>query len=153
MIERIVSGGQTGVDRAALEAAFDLGIPCGGWCPRGRKAEDGVIPARYPLREMTSPDYRDRTQMNVLETDGTLILCDGTLTGGTALTVQLAEQARKPYLVVNLGTPPSLGKVRAWIQDQPIRSLNIAGPRESQAPTIQRQAYRWLVALLGSLDE
>jgi predicted Rossmann fold nucleotide-binding protein DprA/Smf involved in DNA uptake len=96
LVRKIVSGGQTGVDRAALDIALALGIPCGGWCPRGRGAEDGVIPARYPLQETCSHDYAERTRRNVIDSDGTLILAIGALHGGTLLTAQLAEKAASP---------------------------------------------------------
>lgn len=89
---KIISGGQTGVDRAALDAALQLGIPCGGWCPKGRKAKDGPIPDRYPLKETESGSYPVRTEMNVRDSDGTLILTWGRPTGGTALTVRLARR-------------------------------------------------------------
>mgnify|MGYP003793290687 CR=1 FL=1 len=91
MIKKIVSGGQTGVDRAALDVAMQLGIPVGGWCPRGRRAEDGRIPDSYPLREASSVNYAKRTELNVRDSDGTLILSGGPLTGGTALTESLAR--------------------------------------------------------------
>lgn len=88
---KLLSGGQTGVDRAALDAALALGIPCGGWCPQGRRAEDGQIPARYPLTETGSPGYRERTYLNVRDSDGTLILARGALSGGTTLTRRVAR--------------------------------------------------------------
>src|SRR5947209_11260398 len=89
MIAKIVSGGQTGVDRAALDVALELGLPCGGWCPKGRRSEGGRIPERYPLRETTSAAYPARTRRNVLYSDGTLVLTNGPPTGGTALTIEL----------------------------------------------------------------
>src|SRR5437660_8666127 len=100
MFTKLISGGQTGVDRAALDVALELGLPCGGWCPRGRKAEDGVIPDRYPLAETPSPSYRQRTRWNVRDSDGTLILVRGRPTGGTALTLASARRLGKPVLVV-----------------------------------------------------
>ena len=89
--EKIVSGGQTGVDRAALDAALALGIPCAGWCPKGRRAEDGAIPERYPVAETESADYEERTRLNVGDADATLILASGPLSGGTGLTAETAE--------------------------------------------------------------
>src|SRR5213080_1459301 len=105
VISKIVSGGQTGVDRAALDVALELGIPCGGWCPIGRRAEDGVIPDRYPLRQAPSANYADRTALNVRDSDGTLILARGPLRGGTALTKTFAERYGRPYLVVDPRAP------------------------------------------------
>src|ERR1700746_3926565 len=102
LISKIVSGGQTGVDRAALDVALDLGIACGGWCPKGRLAEDGPIPERYPLEETTLPFYPQRTERNVRDSDGTLVLTVGPPKGGTALTLVLARRQKKPFRVVNL---------------------------------------------------
>src|SRR5438876_1977372 len=90
IVSKIISGGQTGVDRAALDVALELGIPCGGWCPQGRRAEDGVIPARYPLRETPWWGYPQRTEWNVRDSDGTLILAEGEPDRGTVLTRELA---------------------------------------------------------------
>ena len=94
LVEKIVSGGQTGVDRAALDVALKVGIPCGGWCPKGRKAEDGAIPDRYPLTETSSASYPVRTEKNVNDSDGTLILKVGPVTGGTARTVKAAKKLK-----------------------------------------------------------
>lgn len=148
-MERVVSGGQTGVDRAALDVALDLGVTCGGWCPRGRRAEDGVIPDRYPLRETPSDRYPVRTRRNVLEADATLVLCAGPVTGGTALTVRLAETLGKPHLVVDLSTAPRPGPVREWIAGVRPRTLNVAGPRESENPGIHGLAEAFLRAVLA----
>ena len=95
---RVVSGGQTGVDRAALDLARELHLPCGGWCPRGRRAEDGVVPARYRLRETPSTAYTQRTEWNVRDADATLILHRGPLQGGSALTARIARRLRHPLL-------------------------------------------------------
>jgi hypothetical protein len=148
LIRKIVSGGQTGVDRAALDIALALGMPCGGWCPRGRGAEDGIIPARYPMQETGSHDYAERTRRNVVDSDGTLILAVGALHGGTLLTAQLAEKNGKPYLVVDLACPPMPGKVHSWISEYEISVLNVAGPRESQHPGIHALASGFLAVLL-----
>ncbi len=149
MVTRIVSGGQTGVDRAALDLALALGIPCGGWCPTGRLAEDGAIPPCYPLQETPSESYAQRTEWNVRDSDGTLILTQGPPTGGTAQTVAFATRHRKPCLVVDLNAPGDPDAVRAWLRRHHIRTLNVAGPRESKQPGIAGQAERFLRSLLA----
>src|SRR5437868_5122145 len=106
VVRKIVSGGQTGVDRAALDVAIALRIPHGGWCPAGRRAEDGAIPKRYRMRETASREYRVRTTRNVEDADATLILCEGPPVGGTALTTRVAAERRKPVLIVDLADPP-----------------------------------------------
>lgn len=148
----VISGGQTGVDRAALDVALALRLPCAGWCPRGRRAEDGPLPARYPLREMDSPDYPSRTERNVLDADATLILNRGTLAGGTAYTVRMAEKHGKPHLVVDLDAADTLdpATVVAWLRKERIDTLNIAGPRESGRPGIYAQASGFLRELLAA---
>lgn len=152
-LAKILSGGQTGVDRAALDAAIRLGVPHGGWCPAGRKAEDGVIPDRYALRETFSPEYAERTRRNVADSDGTLIICAGPLTGGTALTVREARRFRKPYAVVNLLLPrnevdQALVRTGRWLQAKEVRVLNVAGPRASQHPGIGPMAAEFLTRLM-----
>lgn len=147
-LETIVSGGQTGVDRAALDTALELGVPCGGWCPTRRKAEDGRIPEHYPLTELPGGGYPERTERNVLDSDGTLILARGPLAGGTRLTADLARKHGKPVLVVDLSGDPSPTEAAAWRQEHGIRRLNVAGPRESGAPGIHGQAMRYLRQLL-----
>jgi hypothetical protein len=150
---KIVSGGQTGVDRAALDAAIELGIAHGGWCPSGRRAEDGAIPARYRLEETGSTDYATRTERNVVDSDATLILYRGRLSGGTELTRQLARQHGKPCLVVDLERPPSTQEVRSWLADERPKVLNVAGPRESQNPGIWSRGKQFLIQLLGALGQ
>ncbi len=145
---KIISGGQTGVDRAALDVALALGIPCGGWCPKGRRAEDGTIPAHYPLMETTSKDYRVRTRRNVRDSDGTLILTRGPVSGGTALTRRLTKELDKPCLVIDLAQRPRASDVRAWLAYNNIRALNVAGPRESSQAGIHAQAQRYLRRVL-----
>lgn len=148
---KIISGGQTGVDRAALDVALELGIPCGGWCPKGRKAEDGRIPDKYPLQESTSADYKQRTEWNVRDSDGTLILCEGEPTGGTALTVRYAAKYRKPCKVVDLSGQSNVDDVRTWIATHQIAVLNVAGPRESKMPMIHEHASRFLQSMLSAM--
>lgn len=144
---RIVSGGQTGVDRGALDAAIALGVPHGGWCPRGRLAEDGRIPEQYPLQETESPDYAVRTRQNVLDSDGTLILHCGPFGGGTELTRRLALREGRPHLLVDLDKPPRPAAVWHWLAQHGIRTLNVAGPRESQCPGIAFRATEYLKSL------
>lgn len=148
MVERIVSGGQTGVDRAALDAALALGLPCEGWCPRGRRAEDGPLDERYPLRETPSVDYTQRTEWNVRDSDGTLVLTRGRARGGTALTLALARRLGRPCLVLDLGVDPDPDALRGWVEAEGIAILNVAGPRESQQPGIQDDARAFLESAL-----
>jgi hypothetical protein len=147
LIRRIVSGGQTGVDRAALDVAIELGIEHGGWCPQRRKAEDGPIDRRYNLRQTRSAKYHVRTRLNVLDSDGTLILYRGELTGGTELTLNYALAHGRPCLAVDVGKV-KLATVRRWLVAQAIETLNVAGPRESTAPGVYEEARSALRAVL-----
>jgi hypothetical protein len=149
LITKIVSGGQTGVDRAALDVALELGLPCGGWCPKGRRAEDGPLDARYPLSETPWSGYPQRTEWNVRDSDGTLVLTLGEHDRGTALTVELAARYRRPYLVVDLGAAPDVEAVRTWARDNGVSTLNVAGPRESSAPGVYARAAEFLHRLLA----
>lgn len=148
MLLKIVSGGQTGVDRAALDAGLASGISVGGWCPAGRRAEDGTIPERYPLLEHESPIYAVRTEQNVVDSDATLVLNLGELTDGTALTVQLARKHRKPFLVVQLDENADPAAVAEWLRELEVKVLNIAGPRESKCPGIHESALQFVRKLL-----
>lgn len=147
---KVVSGGQTGVDRAALDVALELGIPCGGWCPKGRIAEDGPIDPIYPLIETDSPGYFERTEKNVVDSDGTLGLNQGPLNGGTALTIEYLEKHRKPYRVIDMGNGTHPQEVILWLRSQRIQVLNVAGPRESKCPGIYRNSKAFLVRSIGS---
>ena len=129
----IISGGQTGVDRGALDAALELGWPTGGWCPKGRRAEDGSIPIHYPLQETGSPSYPIRTEKNIQDSDGTLILTWGPPKDGTALTIKLARVHHKPFLIIDLLNARDIRSVRDWGKICRIKILNVAGPRESEA--------------------
>jgi hypothetical protein len=140
MLDKIISGGQTGVDRGALDAALDAGFPCGGWCPRGRKAEDGRIDDRYPLTETPSASYGARTRRNVEDSDGTLILSPFALSGGTLLTARHANGIGRPLLEIRLDrldADAALETICGWIGTLPGGRMNVAGPRESGAPGIQ----------------
>jgi hypothetical protein len=145
--ERIVSGGQTGVDRAALDAAIALGIAHGGWCPAGRLSEDGCIPSRYELREMSSFEYPARTEQNVLDSDATLILCEARLKGGTKLTRLFCTRHDKPHLVARIDRQ-EFDPVRHWLRQLRPRCLNVAGPRESTSPGIYHRSLEFLLRLL-----
>jgi hypothetical protein len=147
-VEKIVSGGQTGVDQGALDAALELGLEHGGWCPRGRIAEDGIIPTRFALKESHSAKYAVRTRQNVVDSDATLILFQGELSGGTALTQRLASTHGRPLLLVDLDQPLDLQSVRNWVDHHQIRILNVAGPRESNFPGVAQRAREFLRKLM-----
>ena len=146
-IQKIVSGGQTGVDRAALDAAMEQGVPVGGWCPKGRRAEDGPIPERYPLTETPTDEYAVRTAWNVRDSDGTLILGDPGVSGGTSLTVEEARKRDKPLLQAKIDTAKA-ERIQKWIAAHDIDVLNVAGPRASEAIGIYRKARALVTELL-----
>ena len=134
-LRRIVSGGQSGVDRAALDAALAAGLEAGGWCPRGRWAEDGPIPARYPLREAPLRRVCQRTLMNIRDSDATLVLVRGQARGGTALTIRGLAAAR-PRLVIDPQRSDAVRRVRWWLARHRVACLNVGGPRLSEDPEI-----------------
>ncbi len=136
---RIVSGGQTGADRAALDCAIALGIPHGGWCPKGRKAEDGPIDAKYRLEETQSADYHVRTERNVRDSDGTLVITVGDPTGGSLLTLDYTQRCGKPVLHLDLAeqsAEEAAEDLELWRQVRQVEVVNVAGPRESTTPGI-----------------
>ena len=147
-LSKIISGGQTGVDRAALDVAMELGFEVGGWCPKGRRAEDGPIDTKYPLVETPTHYYPERTAWNVRDSDGTLILYEGEIAGGTRRTIEEARKMKKPRLVVDLENPCSPAWVWQWLREQQIRTLNVAGPRESERPGIYERAANFLRKVL-----
>ena len=139
MIKKIISGGQTGVDRAALDVAIKLDIPHGGWIPKGRKAEDGPIPEIYQLQEMPTESYPARTEKNVIDSDGTLIISHGSLTGGSAYTRKMAMKHGRPWFHIDLNKLPTFQAamiIDDWISKKGIETLNVAGPRASKDPHI-----------------
>ena len=138
---RIISGGQTGADRAALDFAMRLRYPHGGFAPHGRLAEDGRIPEKYQLVELPEGGYRQRTRRNVLESDGTLIVNIGALDGGTLATQRFTQKLARPCLLAQLdqeSVPDAAARLLAWLDEHAIRTLNVAGPRESKRPGIHR---------------
>ncbi len=149
-ISKIISGGQTGVDRAALDVAIFLEIEHGGWCPKNRLAEDGQVPSQYQLRETETDEYAIRTERNVRDSDGTLVLYFSTLTGGSRLTASFARRWKKPCLVLDLNDQPDAKTVQVWIESNEIRELNIAGPRESSVSGINRLAEKFLFEVFES---
>jgi len=135
---KIISGAQTGVDRAALDAAIACGLNYGGSIPRGRLAEDGMIDKHYTaLVELESKNYAVRTRRNVRDADATLILCPGELEGGTALTAHIARKLGRPVLLVNINKETNhcaIKQMHVWLNDHKPAVLNVAGPRESRHP-------------------
>ena len=153
MIKKVVSGGQTGVDRAGLDAAMEFGIPVGGYCPKGRLAEDGTVPEHYPLIELSRGGYPARTEKNVVESDGTLLLNIGRLSGGSKVTVECAKKHDKPYFVVQLDGEPRLEDVLRWIEAQEVKVFNVAGPRESKHPGVHLHALGYLRQIFKAMGE
>ncbi len=134
-LKKIVSGGQTGVDRGALDAALGVDFPCGGWVPGDRMAEDGVISDRYPVTPLPHGNYRQRTRLNVVDSDGTLILYDRSLSDGTRLTHELCKLLRRPCVLISareISEPAAAAEaVCKFVEDNRIQTLNVAGPRAS----------------------
>ena len=151
---KIISGGQTGVDRGALDAVLEAGIDCGGTCPAGRKAEDGIIPAIYPLSELSSNVYSDRTRKNVLDSDATLIVHFGRLEGGTAFTQRCCQEENMPCLVVDASQDQQavlVERILDFIRQHKIQVLNVAGPRASKIPEAQKTTKQLLTIVLKQL--
>jgi hypothetical protein len=147
----IFSGGQTGVDRAALDAALERGIACGGWCPAGRIAEDGTLPAQYPLRELEGGGYIERTRANVVDSDGTAIIYAGVLEGGTESTMHFCVEYGKPYVLIDSETTAvaaAAARIAQFIRQRHIAILNVAGPRASKQPHIYAYAHAVICRLL-----
>jgi len=161
-ISKIVSGGQTGVDRAALDVAIFLEIPHGGWCPRGRKAEDGSISTVYQLTETGSANYVVRTEKNVTDSGGTLILYRNRMTRGTALTASFTRRHGRPCLAIDIAAMQTgdsdeqwmeekVAEVHAWLTQESIDLLNVAGPRESTSSGITEDAHTLLLNVFAEI--
>ena len=148
---KIISGGQTGVDQGALDFAIDSNFECGGYCPKGRKSEKGIIPFKYLVTEIESEEYIDRTRKNIIESDGTLIIRDSVeIIEGTLDTIKFCKRLAKAYLVVNVDTE-DIDKLNFnnWLTQNKIKVLNIAGNRESKNPGIREKAYLFLTELFS----
>ncbi len=146
---KIISGGQTGVDRAALDVALAHGIESGGWCPTGRLDEFGRIPDRYPLKELKSSGFTERTLQNVKDSDGTVIIYPGNLSGGTEETVKFCAEQRRPYELIdvsNVSTEKATQLIENFVRENNISTLNVAGPRASEWPDGYDYAFRALDA-------
>lgn len=150
MIRKIISGGQTGADQAALDAAIKLGIPHGGWIPKGRLTEIGALPEKYKLTEMPDTGYASRTEQNVIDSSGTLIISHGPLTEGSEYTRQMAIKHHRPWLHIDLNKIPAFKSatlISSWINKNKIEILNVAGPRASK----DRQIYAAVIKLIESV--
>ena len=147
---KIISGGQTGVDRGALDAALAAGVECGGWCPAGRLAEDGPVPDHYPLLELPGGGYAERTARNVADSDGTLVITFSDPQGATRTTIDCCVEQEKPHHVID-GFRTSVGdavrEVQRFMHGHGIHTLNVAGPRASETP----QAYDYAFALVTAI--
>lgn len=155
-ITKIISGGQTGADQAALDAAIELGIDHGGWVPKGRLTEDGPLDEKYQLAEMPTASYAARTEQNVLDADGTVVFSHGPLTGGSKLTAELARKHGKPHLHVDLGRMHPLkasSRLHKWITAEGLRVLNVAGAKASKDPAIYNDVYQaiWGLFVMDTL--
>jgi hypothetical protein len=157
-LTKVISGGQTGVDQAALRAAQDRGLDCGGWCPPGRECESGIIPERFPLQETPqdrsplAPDVprSQRTEWNVRDSDATLILRPLLSEDpGTDWTARCAARFGRPLLVLDPGDPSAAAEIRNWLSALEIRTLNVAGPSEGRMPGIGDRAYALLAEVFG----
>ncbi len=151
----IISGGQTGTDRGALMAALDRGVPCGGWCPEGRKSEDGVIPPVYPLRELPGADYPERTLRNVIDSDATCIVVFAEVDPGSKLAAAACRRENRPYLKLDAherDSDAAAAELEAFVREHTVKRLNVSGPRASQHPAAQawtRAAVRELLIRLS----
>jgi len=145
MINKIISGGQVGADRAALDVAIMFNVDHGGWIPKGRKTEDGTLHDKYQLQEMSTASYPARTEKNVLDSDGTVIFSYGPLTGGSKLTEKLENKHGKPCLHIDFNETPEYNAVflvRKWMYENHVETLNIAGPRASGDPQIYNAVFK-----------
>ncbi len=149
---KIISGGQTGVDRAALDAALKRGIDCGGWCPAGRLDESGRIPDHYPLKELEEGSFAERTLQNVKDSDGTVVIYFNKLRAGTEYTVHCCKQLPHPHKLINAANISSQEAAQSmvdFVREHKIDTLNVAGPRQSEWPEGYEYAFRALEIFLN----
>ena len=154
MIKKIISGGQTGADRAALDAAMDCGVVCSGWIPKGRKTEDGFLPKKYKLKEMACDKYSARTKKNIVDSDATLIISHGYLTGGSNYTMVVCNKLQKPVLHIDLNIineNRAVDIIIEWISDNNIKNLNVAGPRLSKDKKIYEKTYKIICLVIKKI--
>jgi len=150
MIEKIISGGQTGADQAALDAAIAWKVPHGGWVPKGRKTEAGKLANKYQLKETPTERYDERTEKNVIDSDGTLIFSHGDLKGGSKFTREMAEKHQRPYLHIDLNQVNNFEaarKINEWVNANGIKTLNVAGSRASEDPAIYQAVMKIMTTL------
>jgi hypothetical protein len=151
---KIISGGQTGVDRAALDVALEHGINAGGWCPAGRLDEFGRIPDRYPVEELEDGGFVERTLQNVKDSDGTVIIYPERLSGGTEQTLHFCVEQRWPHELIdasNVPTEKAAQLIADFVRQNKIDILNVAGPRASEWPEGYDYAFRTLDSFLDAL--
>jgi hypothetical protein len=151
---KIISGGQTGVDRAALDVALKHRIDCGGWCPAGRLDEFGRIPDKYPVNELERAGFTERTLQNVKDSDGTIIIYSGKLSGGSEQTVRFCLEQQQPHQLIDaskIPTEEAASLIADFVAKHQINILTVAGPRESEWPEGYDYAYRALEAFLTNL--
>ncbi len=149
---KIVSGGQTGIDRAALDVALKRGIDCGGWCPAERLDEFGRIPDQYPLQELEAGGFTERTSQNVKDSDGTVVIYLGKLYGGTEQTVRCCVELKRPYELIDaskLAAKDAAKFITEFVRNNKINILNVAGPRQSDWPEGYDYAFRAVKAFLA----
>ena len=149
MLKKIMSGGQTGVDRAALDAAIAAGLAHGGWCPQRRLSEDGMVPSYYLLDETPRSGYLQRTAWNVRDSDGTLIIARRGLSGGSRYTRECALYAARPVMIVQPEDRDVSSAIYGWIVRHGLATLNVAGPRASSDPDIYAEARSIVEAFIG----
>jgi Circularly permutated YpsA SLOG family/Domain of unknown function (DUF6794) len=150
-LTRIISGGQTGADQGALDAAIKMGLPHGGWIPKGQLTEDGPLPPHYNLKEMPTKSYPKRTEQNIIDSDGTVIISHGPLTGGSLLTQELARKHKKPTLHLDLDKTPiflASSEILHWVKENEVAVLNVAGASASKDPGIHDEVMQIIQGLI-----